>query len=83
MTEGAWPLKSGISAFAVARNMNPDDLRRADAISGCWARRKARRWWHVARSEINDRVAEMRNLPAGIDQRSASASDWTGRMTLR
>ena len=72
--------KAGLSISASRYGMNPDDLRRADAIEivvGQGA--KARRRRHAAGPENLDRVAEMRNLPEGIDQRSACRHpDWTG-----
>src|SRR5215813_10787363 len=47
--------------------MNPDDLRRADAVEV------------LVGQKISQRVAEMRVLPEGIDQRSACRHpDWTG-----
>jgi glutamate synthase domain-containing protein 2 len=60
--------------------MNPDDLRRADAIEiviGQGA--KPGGGGMLLGLKITDRVAKMRTLPAGIDQRSASRHpDWTG-----
>ncbi len=60
--------------------MNPDDLRRCDAIEiviGQGA--KPGGGGMLLGQKINERVAEMRNLPAGIDQRSACRHpDWTG-----
>ncbi|MCC8935158.1 Glutamate synthase [NADPH] large chain [Bradyrhizobium ivorense] len=60
--------------------MNPDDLRRADAIEivvGQGA--KPGGGGMLLGQKISERVAEMRTLPAGIDQRSASRHpDWTG-----
>ncbi|HWC09043.1 MAG TPA: FMN-binding glutamate synthase family protein [Solirubrobacterales bacterium] len=60
--------------------MNPDDLRRADAIEivvGQGA--KPGGGGMLLGQKISDRVAEMRNLPTGIDQRSACRHpDWTG-----
>jgi glutamate synthase domain-containing protein 2 len=60
--------------------MNPDDLRRADAIEivvGQGA--KPGGGGMLLGQKISPRVAEMRNLPAGIDQRSACRHpDWTG-----
>jgi glutamate synthase domain-containing protein 2 len=60
--------------------MNPDDLRRADAIEivvGQGA--KPGGGGMLLGHKISDRVAAMRNLPQGIDQRSASRHpDWTG-----
>jgi glutamate synthase domain-containing protein 2 len=60
--------------------MNPDDLRRADAIEiviGQGA--KPGGGGMLLGHKISDRVAQMRDLPAGIDQRSACRHpDWTG-----
>jgi len=60
--------------------MNPDDLRRADAIEivvGQGA--KPGGGGMLLGHKISDRVAAMRDLPQGIDQRSASRHpDWTG-----
>ncbi|MBL4813224.1 MAG: FMN-binding glutamate synthase family protein [Rhodobacteraceae bacterium] len=60
--------------------MNPDDLRRADAIEivvGQGA--KPGGGGMLLGQKISDRVAGMRNLPQGIDQRSACRHpDWTG-----
>ncbi len=60
--------------------MNPDDLRRADAIEivvGQGA--KPGGGGMLLGHKISDRVAAMRDLPTGIDQRSASRHpDWTG-----
>ncbi len=60
--------------------MNPDDLRRADAVEivvGQGA--KPGGGGMLLGQKISDRVAEMRNLPKGIDQRSACRHpDWTG-----
>ncbi|MEM9855633.1 MAG: FMN-binding glutamate synthase family protein, partial [Pseudomonadota bacterium] len=60
--------------------MNPDDLRKADAIEivvGQGA--KPGGGGMLLGQKINDRVAQMRNLPKGIDQRSACRHpDWTG-----
>ncbi|HEX6651667.1 MAG TPA: FMN-binding glutamate synthase family protein [Thermoleophilaceae bacterium] len=60
--------------------MNPDDLRRADAIEivvGQGA--KPGGGGMLLGQKISDRVAEMRDLPKGIDQRSACRHpDWTG-----
>ncbi len=60
--------------------MNPDDLRRADAIEivvGQGA--KPGGGGMLLGHKISDRVAEMRDLPKGIDQRSACRHpDWTG-----
>jgi methylamine---glutamate N-methyltransferase subunit C len=60
--------------------MNPDDLRRADAIEivvGQGA--KPGGGGMLLGQKITERVAAMRTLPAGIDQRSACRHpDWTG-----
>jgi glutamate synthase domain-containing protein 2 len=60
--------------------MNPDDLRRADAIEiviGQGA--KPGGGGMLLGQKISERVAQMRNLPPGIDQRSACRHpDWTG-----
>ncbi len=60
--------------------MNPDDMRKADAIEivvGQGA--KPGGGGMLLGQKISDRVAEMRNLPIGIDQRSACRHpDWTG-----
>src|ERR1700681_1507223 len=60
--------------------MNPDDLRRADAIEiviGQGA--KPGGGGMLLGQKITERVAEMRVLPEGIDQRSACRHpDWTG-----
>ena len=60
--------------------MNPDDLRRADAIEivvGQGA--KPGGGGMLLGQKINERVADMRDLPEGVDQRSACRHpDWTG-----
>jgi glutamate synthase domain-containing protein 2 len=60
--------------------MNPDDLRKADAIEivvGQGA--KPGGGGMLLGQKISDRVAGMRSLPKGIDQRSACRHpDWTG-----
>jgi glutamate synthase domain-containing protein 2 len=60
--------------------MNPDDLRKADAIEiviGQGA--KPGGGGMLLGQKISERVAQMRNLPPGIDQRSACRHpDWTG-----
>jgi glutamate synthase domain-containing protein 2 len=60
--------------------MNPDDLRRADAIEVVVGQgAKPGGGGMLLGHKISDRVAEMRDLPRGIDQRSASRHpDWTG-----
>ena len=60
--------------------MNPDDLRKADAIEVVVGQgAKPGGGGMLLGQKISDRVAEMRNLPMGIDQRSACRHpDWTG-----
>ena len=60
--------------------MNPDDLRRADAIEVVVGQgAKPGGGGMLMGQKISDRVAEMRDLPKGIDQRSACRHpDWTG-----
>src|SRR6188472_4123787 len=60
--------------------MNPDDLRKADAIEVVVGQgAKPGGGGMLLGHKISDRVAEMRSLPKGIDQRSASRHpDWTG-----
>ena len=60
--------------------MNPDDLRKADAIEVVVGQgAKPGGGGMLLGQKISDRVAEMRNLPRGIDQRSACRHpDWTG-----
>ncbi|MCC5985759.1 MAG: FMN-binding glutamate synthase family protein [Rhodobacteraceae bacterium] len=60
--------------------MNPDDLRRADAIEVVVGQgAKPGGGGMLLGQKITDRVAEMRTLPKGIDQRSACRHpDWTG-----
>ncbi|MEM6678133.1 MAG: FMN-binding glutamate synthase family protein [Pseudomonadota bacterium] len=60
--------------------MNPRDLRRADAIEVVVGQgAKPGGGGMLMGQKIDDRVAEMRTLPAGIDQRSACRHpDWTG-----
>src|SRR5499433_1223273 len=60
--------------------MNPDDLRRADAIEVVVGQgAKPGGGGILLGHKISDRVAAMRDLPQGIDQRSASRHpDWTG-----
>ena len=65
--------------------MNPDDLRRADAIEVVVGQgAKPGGGGMLLGQKISDRVAGMRNLPAGIDQRSACRHpDWTGPDDLK
>lgn len=60
--------------------MNPDDLRKADAIEVVVGQgAKPGGGGMLLGQKISDRVADMRNLPKGIDQRSACRHpDWTG-----
>ena len=60
--------------------MNPDDLRRADAIEVVIGQgAKPGGGGMLLGQKISKRVADMRVLPEGIDQRSASRHpDWTG-----
>ena len=60
--------------------MNPVDLRKADAIEVVIGQgAKPGGGGMLLGQKISDRVAEMRNLPKGIDQRSACRHpDWTG-----
>ncbi|MBA2723130.1 MAG: FMN-binding glutamate synthase family protein [Methylibium sp.] len=59
---------------------NPDDLRRADAIEVVIGQgAKPGGGGMLLGQKVNPRVAQMRTLPAGIDQRSACRHpDWTG-----
>ncbi|MET1026244.1 MAG: FMN-binding glutamate synthase family protein [Dongiaceae bacterium] len=60
--------------------MNPNDLRKADAIEVVVGQgAKPGGGGMLLGQKISDRVAKMRNLPMGIDQRSACRHpDWTG-----
>ena len=60
--------------------MNPDDLRKADAIEVVIGQgAKPGGGGMLLGQKISDRVAAMRTLPKGIDQRSACRHpDWTG-----
>ena len=60
--------------------MNPDDLRKADAIEVVVGQgAKPGGGGMLLGNKIGPRVAEMRTLPEGIDQRSACRHpDWTG-----
>jgi glutamate synthase domain-containing protein 2 len=83
---GMTPEERGQSSMLVYQylpsryGMNPDDLRKADAIEiviGQGA--KPGGGGMLLGQKISDRVAEMRTLPKGIDQRSACRHpDWTG-----
>jgi glutamate synthase domain-containing protein 2 len=60
--------------------MNPDDLRKADAVEIVLGQgAKPGGGGMLLGQKISDRVAAMRTLPPGIDQRSACRHpDWTG-----
>ena len=60
--------------------LNPDDLRRADALEVVVGQgAKPGGGGMLLGHKITERVAEMRDLPVGIDQRSACRHpDWTG-----
>ena len=60
--------------------MNPDDLRKADAIEVVIGQgAKPGGGGMLLGQKITERVAAMRRLPEGIDQRSACRHpDWTG-----
>ncbi|MEV2226611.1 FMN-binding glutamate synthase family protein [Nocardia vinacea] len=60
--------------------MNPDDLRRSDAIEIVLGQgAKPGGGGMLLGQKVSERVAGMRDLPVGIDQRSASRHpDWTG-----
>jgi glutamate synthase domain-containing protein 2 len=60
--------------------LNPDDLRRCDAIEVVLGQgAKPGGGGMLLGQKITERVAGMRDLPVGIDQRSASRHpDWTG-----
>jgi len=60
--------------------MNPDDLRRADAIEVVLGQgAKPGGGGMLLGQKISERVAGMRTLPQGVDQRSACRHpDWTG-----
>ena len=60
--------------------MNPDDLRKADAIEVVVGQgAKPGGGGMLMGQKINERVGRMRTLPEGIDQRSACRHpDWTG-----
>ncbi|PPR27923.1 MAG: Glutamate synthase [NADPH] large chain [Alphaproteobacteria bacterium MarineAlpha10_Bin1] len=65
--------------------MNPNDLRKADAIEVVVGQgAKPGGGGMLLGQKISDRVAEMRTLPTGIDQRSACRHpDWTGPDDLK
>ena len=64
---------------------NPADLHQADAIEVVIGQgAKPGGGGMLLGQKVSERVAGMRTLPAGIDQRSASRHpDWTGPMTCR
>ncbi len=65
--------------------MNPNDLRKADAIEVVIGQgAKPGGGGMLLGQKISDRVAEMRTLPKGVDQRSACRHpDWTGPDDLK
>ena len=83
---GMTPEERGQSSIRVYQylpsryGMNPDDLRKADAIEVVIGQgAKPGGGGMLLGQKISDRVAEMRTLPKGIDQRSACRHpDWTG-----
>ncbi|AHI24056.1 glutamate synthase [Komagataeibacter xylinus] len=83
---GMTPEERGHSATLVYQylpsryGMNPDDLRRADAIEVVVGQgAKPGGGGMLLGQKISERVAKMRDLPEGIDQRSACRHpDWTG-----
>ncbi|EKF21986.1 nitronate monooxygenase family protein [Mycolicibacterium hassiacum DSM 44199] len=83
---GMTPEERGQSKYLVYQylpsryGMNPDDLRKADAIEVVLGQgAKPGGGGMLLGQKISPRVAEMRTLPEGIDQRSACRHpDWTG-----
>jgi glutamate synthase domain-containing protein 2 len=83
---GMTPEERGQSSILVYQylpsryGMNPNDLRKADAIEVVVGQgAKPGGGGMLLGQKISDRVAKMRNLPKGIDQRSACRHpDWTG-----
>ena len=83
---GMTPEERGQSKYLVYQylpsryGMNPDDLRKADAIEIVLGQgAKPGGGGMLLGQKITERVAGMRTLPVGIDQRSASRHpDWTG-----
>ena len=83
---GMTPEERGQSKYLVYQllpsryGMNPDDLRKADAIEVVVGQgAKPGGGGMLLGQKINKRVAGMRTLPEGIDQRSACRHpDWTG-----
>ncbi|HIA33768.1 MAG TPA: FMN-binding glutamate synthase family protein, partial [Candidatus Lambdaproteobacteria bacterium] len=79
--EERWQSETLIYQYLPSRyGMNPDDLRKADAIEVVVGQgAKPGGGGMLLGQKISERVAEMRNLPQGIDQRSACRHpDWTG-----
>src|SRR4249919_3390729 len=83
---GMTPEERGQSKYLVYQylpsryGMNPDDLRKADAIEVVLGQgAKPGGGGMLLGQKISERVAGMRTLPEGIDQRSACRHpDWTG-----
>lgn len=83
---GMTPEERGHSSMLVYQllpsryGMNPDDLRKADAIEVVVGQgAKPGGGGMLLGQKISERVAKMRTLPQGIDQRSACRHpDWTG-----
>lgn len=83
---GMTPEERGQSKYLVYQylpsryGMNPDDLRKADAIEVVVGQgAKPGGGGMLLGQKISPRVADMRDLPEGIDQRSACRHpDWTG-----
>src|SRR6476659_5090252 len=83
---GMTPEERGQSKYLVYQylpsryGMNPDHVRKADAIEVVLGQgAKPGGGGMLLGQKISDRVANMRNLPKGIDQRSACRHpDWTG-----
>ncbi len=83
---GMTPEERGQSKYLVYQylpsryGMNPEDLRKADAIEVVVGQgAKPGGGGMLLGQKISERVAEMRDLPQGIDQRSACRHpDWTG-----
>ena len=88
---GMTPEERGQSKYLVYQllpsryGMNPDDLRKADAIEVVIGQgAKPGGGGMLLGQKINDRVAQMRTLPKGVDQRSACRHpDWTGPDDLK
>ena len=72
--------KHSSTSTSVALRHEPDDLRRADAIEVVLGQgAKPGGGGMLLGQKITDRVAGMRTLPVGVDQRSACRHpDWTG-----